>query len=277
MLSFATLGGCAGAAPAPTTALPAETAGLLPVTVSTAEGSVALTGVLMLPEATRPSPAVILMHGCSGVSPTMRQWATVLRGWGYASFVLDSFKGRGLTSVCESGALRSEDRVDDAHAALRLLARHPRIDPERVALMGFSHGGGVVVLAASRWVARRYSQAGAPAFRAFVAFYPRCAGRYPGTLAAPLRVHIGALDDWTPGPPCEEMVDALRQRGADARITVYPDARHAFDAAALPAERWLANVQGPHGRRGATIGHNAEATRRAHANVRQELAELLGG
>jgi dienelactone hydrolase len=73
------------------------------------------------------------------------------------------------------------------------------------------------------------------------------------------------------------MVDALRRAGADARITVYPGARHAFDSAALPPERWLANVQGPLGRRGATIGHDAEATARARDSVHRELAELFGG
>ena len=164
----------------------------------------------------------------------------------------------------------------DAYAALRLLASHPRVDPARVALQGFSHGGGVVVLAGTQWIARGYTGAGAPSFRVFVAFYPRCDGRYPGTLAGPLRVHIGAIDDWTPAAPCEAMVDTLRRGGADARIVVYEGARHGFDVAGLPPERWLGNVMAPHGRRGAHIGYNEEAARRARDNVRRELAELLG-
>jgi dienelactone hydrolase len=257
--------------------LAADVAGRLPVLVGDGAARTTLSGVLALPARQTAAPGVVLMHGCSGVSANMRRWAEALRAWGYATFVLDSFGGRGLGSVCENAALSSDARVPDAYAALALLARHPRIDGSRIALMGFSHGGGVVLLASARSITRVHVSAGEPAFRAFVAFYPRCEGRYPGTLAAPLRVHIGALDDWTPAPPCEVMVGSLRSGGADAWITVYAGARHAFDSAALPPERWLPNVRAPHGRRGASVGHSPEATARARDNVRRELGELLGG
>jgi dienelactone hydrolase len=274
-LTVLALGGCATTSRA-TTPLAADAAGRLPVPVGRGPSGATLSGVLTLPRGATPAPAVVLMHGCSGVTQTVRDWATALRDSGYVTFVLDSFGGRGIASVCETGALRSDSRVDDAYAALGLLARHPRVDPARVVLLGFSHGGGVVLLAAAQWVARGYVFPGSPAFRAFVAFYPGCEGRHPGALAGPLRVHIGALDDWTPAPPCEVMVESLRARNADARITVYEGARHGFDGARLPAERWLPSVRAPHGRRGATIGYSAEATRQARDNVRRELAEILG-
>jgi dienelactone hydrolase len=275
-LTAVALGGCAAAAPPPPP-LAADLTGRVPVTSGRGAAAVTLSGVLALPAGDAAAPAVVLMHGCSGVTGTVRRWADALGRWGYATFVLDSFGGRGIASVCESGALRSEDRVDDAYAGLALLARHPRVDASRIVLMGFSHGGGVVLLAGAQWVARGYGGAGVPAFRAFIAFYPRCEGRHPGPLAGPLRVHIGALDDWTPAPPCEVMVESLRSRRADARITVYAGARHAFDAVGLPPERWLPNVQAPRGRRGASIGHSPEATALARDNVRRELAELLRG
>jgi dienelactone hydrolase len=270
------LGGCATASAPPPPGLAADAAGRLPVSVGSGASQATLSGVLTLPKGETPAPAVVLMHGCSGVTRTVRDWATALRDWGHVTFVLDSFGGRGISSVCESGALRSDARVDDAYAALAMLAGHPRVDPGRIVLMGFSHGGGVALLAAAQWVSRAHVSPGSPRFRAFVAFYPRCEGRHPGTLAGPLRVHIGALDDWTPASPCEVMIDSLRGRAADARITVYEGAHHGFDGAQLPAERWLPNVQAPHGRRGATIGHNPEALRRARENVRRELAEILG-
>lgn len=271
------LGGCATTTSPPPAPLGADVVGRVPVPVGRGASSVTLFGTLAVPQGEAAAPAVVLMHGCSGVTSTVRGWAGTLRGWGYVTLVLDSFAGRGIASVCETGALRSDDRVADAYAALALLARHPRVDASRIALMGFSHGGGVVLLAGAHWVARGYVGSGAPAFRAFIAFYPRCEGRYPGALAGPLRVHIGELDDWTPAPPCEVMVEALRSRGADARITVYAGARHAFDGVGLPPERWLPNVQAPRGRRGASIGYSPEATGRARDNVRCELAEMLGG
>ena len=277
-LTALALGACAAGAP-PTTPAPlaGDVVGRIPLTVGSGASGATLSGVLAFPPgAVTPVPAVVLMHGCSGVSANLRDWAAALRSWGYATFVLDSFSGRGLRSVCETGAVRPEERVPDAYGALALLRRHPRVDGTRVALIGFSHGGGVALLAAARWVARSHAGSGA-GFRGVIAFYPGCERRHPGELAAPLRVHIGALDDWTPAAPCEALVASLQSRGADVRITVYPDARHAFDSAVLPPHRWLPNVRAPHGRRGASIGHSPEATARARDTVRRELAELFGG
>jgi len=266
------LAGCA----APALQRPAFEAtdqGSIPVAVDSA---LTLTATLELPRIGGPVPAVILMHGCSGISPTHHMWARLLRGWGYATLILDSFSARGLRSVCERPGLTSEQRLDDAFAALQTLAGHPGIDIGRVALMGFSHGGGTVLAAASPAVVRRYAARG-PMFRALLAFYPRCQGRYPGTpLAAPLRVHIGALDDWTPAAPCESLIESLRRAGADARIEVYPDSHHGFDSPRAGAPIFLPNVlvYGT-GRRGATVGGNRTMGQLARRHVRAELDEVL--
>ena len=167
------LWGCA-APPVPRFA--ATDAGRIAVPLS---GEPSLTATLILPATATPAPAVVLLHGCGGVSPTHHAWATTLRDWGYAALVLDSFGARGVRAVCETGGMTSEARVEDAFAALRTLAAHPAIDARRV--MGFSHGGGTVLVAAAPWIARRYASRDGPSFRALVAFYPRCEGRYPGT------------------------------------------------------------------------------------------------
>jgi dienelactone hydrolase len=247
-------------------------AGTIPVAV---ERDLTLTGALSLPAAAaRPVPAVILMHGCGGVSGAHRAWARLIRDWGWAALVLDSFGARGIRSVCVAGGLTSEQRVEDAFAALATLAAHPAIDASRVALIGFSHGGGTVLVAAAPAVARRYATPGGPRFRALVAFYPRCEWRYPGLpLAAPLRIHIGALDDWTPAPPCETLAAALQGRGADARITVYADSHHGFDSPRQGGLVRLGNVG--LNRHGATVGPNPAAREASRANVRRELEEIF--
>jgi predicted alpha/beta-fold hydrolase len=53
-------------------------------------------GDLTLP-ATREAkaPAVVLMHGSAGVTPSMKQWVTSLTEIGVAVFVVDSFGPRG--------------------------------------------------------------------------------------------------------------------------------------------------------------------------------------
>lgn len=270
-LALAALAGCATQVP-PAGPLDASVSGALEFK---ATDRLTLSGTLALPAGPGPVPAVVLMHGCGGIGASVRGWERELRAWGHATFVVDSFRGRGLREVCVGGGLASEDRTDDAYPALAVLAAHPRIDAKRIVLMGFSHGGRTALVAAAPSVARSYAREGAPGFRAFVAFYPRCRGMFPGaSVAAPLRIHIGALDDWTPAPPCEELAALLARRDADVRMTVYPDAHHGFDAVGGVLYRYLPDVRSPRGR-GASVGYSPEATRAARANVRTELAALL--
>ncbi len=274
--------------------------------VQTSEGNrlalgdpVVISGDLKFPAGTGPFPAVILAHGCGGVGNAETGWAPVLREWGYATFVIDSFRGRNLIEVCTSSrTLSGTQRIPDAYGALRLLATHPRIDPKRVALMGFSHGGILTMGASTGWARETFAPPGQPAFRAFLAFYPFCNTAYPERerISAPLRIHSGELDDWTPAAPCVRQADALKTSGQDASITVYTGAHHSFDNLGqrfqyLPnvvsgADCFfrVASILGPAPslgeitkclRRGATIAWNPDATEQARRNVRVQLSELL--
>lgn len=260
---------------------------------------VVLSGDLRLPSGPGPYPAVILAHGCGGVGNAETGWAPVLREWGYATFVVDSFRGRRLSEVCtNTPALAGAQRIPDAYGALRILATHPRIDARRVVLMGFSHGGGVALDASTSWAKATYAPAGHPAFRAFVSFYPYCNTVFPERhhLTAPLRVHVGELDDWTPAASCVRLVERLKGAGEDVTITVYPGAHHSFDNIGPPFIR-LFNVDSGAGcffqfqsilgpfpssseiagclRKGASLGWSPDATEQARRNVRAQLTELL--
>lgn len=267
---------------------------------STDEGD-ALSGDLALPSGPGPFPTVILMHGCRGLpSRAIGGWDPLLRSWGYATFVVDSFRGRNVQEVCTDAlALTGNRRIPDAYGALQILVTHPAIDRTRIALMGFSHGGIVTLLAATKWAQRTYGAQGRVAFRAFFPFYPYCNAVIPemsGGFIAPVRIHIGELDDWTPARTCESLASALRENGSDVAITVYKDALHSFDSVGLPVERRpnvdnaadctprLASIRGPIlnlgelkrcMRKGATVGWSPTATEQARKNVLAELSEIL--
>lgn len=260
-----------------------------------------ISGELVLPRGNGPFPAVVLAHGCNGNRNIERAWGPLLREWGYATFVIDSFGPRGLQEVCTNGRLLLPlQRVPDAYGALRLLSAHASIDPSRIAMMGFSHGGALTMLAATAWAKETFVPAGQPAFRAFVSFYPNCNAVFPerNRVSAPLRIHTGEADDWTPAKPCAELAAALKAAGQDVAINVYPGAHHAFDqalrAAYLPAVNngsncfpQLASILGPlptgaqRGmpppcvKRGATVAGNPQAAADARRNLRSQLVELM--
>ena len=261
---------------------------------------VVLSGELSFPAGSGPFPAVVIAHGCSGTGAVDAAWARTLREWGYAAFVLDSFSGRGLVEVCTNARLLTgTQRIPDAYGALRALATHPRIEAGRVALMGFSHGGILTLGAATAWARETFAPDGRPAFRAFFPFFPYCNTVYPERerLSAPLRIHIGELDDWTPAASCIRLVERLKASGQDADITVYPGAHHGFPAEWLGFVRMrnvdngaacmarLASILGPtvspaselEGclQKGATIAGNSEAAALSRQNMRAQLLELM--
>ena len=260
---------------------------------------VVLSGDLQFPGGSGPFPVVVLAHGCGGVGNAESGWAPVLREWGHATFVLDSFRGRGLREVCTNArALSGTQRIPDGYGALRLLATHPKVDARRAVLMGFSHGGILTMGASTVWARDIYAPAGQPSFRAFLPFYPFCNTVYPerDRVSAPVRIHSGELDDWTPAAPCAQLAESLKASGQDVTITIYPGAYHSFDNIGRPLVR-LPNVDSGAGctlsmrsilgpfppapeiaaclRKGATIAWSPQATEQARRNVRTQLAELL--
>jgi dienelactone hydrolase len=266
-----------------------------------------VTAWLELPERAGRVPGVIVAHGCYGEGPEIDAWMSELRRMGYAALALDSFSGRDIREVCTGRQPISVlSRVHDVHRALALLARHPRIDPDRIALLGFSHGGWVALSASHAGFARLARVPGAPDFAAYLPFYPLgCNVRYLNEaqrVGGPIRIFHGAADDWTPAGPCRELAGRLRAAGYDVSMVEYDTAHHGFDATRagvivrLPDVVNLAHcvfVQQPDGgfitsdgrpagpdapciTRGATIGYNAVAHRRSIADVRAFLADAFG-
>src|SRR3954447_22667643 len=215
------------------------------------DGVTDLTAYLGRHDGDAPRPAVVLMHGCSGLLnpqgrmiPLYRAWMRALFAQGYDVLTVDSAASRGFTQTCTVGPQRMTmhcDRPKDAYAALQYLQAQASVQPERIALMGWSQGGAGVLLSINNKSLGRPAGLGQD-FKAAVAFYPgACSERLQSrpwtevepqgwTTQLPLLVLFGAADTWTPLPPCEKFLDAAKARGNPVELKIYPNAVHAFDA-----------------------------------------------
>jgi dienelactone hydrolase len=193
---------------------------------------VTITGDLYLPKGTTKVPAMVVHHGSGGVAERERTYAREIVKLGVAALVLDSFKGRGVANtVQDQSAVTNNEMLDDAFAALKTLANHPRIDGKRVGIVGFSKGGTVALLAAHEKRASRALPADLR-FALHVPFYPSCSTQHykPKSTGAPIYLLLGGADTYVGVVPCQEYAAVLKAEGARVTVTVYPGAPHGFDS-----------------------------------------------
>ena len=200
-----------------------DTAGARPATIG---------GELRIAQGTGRLPVVVLLHGSSGVGPNIETWVRQFNEMGISTLVLDSLTGRGLTNVsADQASLGRLNAIVDAYRALAVLAGHPRVDPLRIALMGFSRGGQGALYASLTRFHRLWNASGQD-FAAYVPIYPDCSTRYVGdqeVARRPIRIFHATADDYDPVAPCKAYVERLRGSGTDVQLVEYPDAPHTFD------------------------------------------------
>jgi dienelactone hydrolase len=264
-----------------------------------------IAGELRLPQlGTDRLPAVIIIHGSGGIMGNEDRWARELNDIGIAAFTLDGFTPRGIVNTAaDQSQLGNLTMINDAYRALDLLAKHPRIDPDRIGIMGGSRGGRIALYASLKRFQRMYSTPGRE-FVVYLSFYVPCYTKYAedeDVIDKPIRLFHGAADDYTPPAPCRSYVERLRRAGKDVQFVEYPGAYHLFDnpvfpLAKLPQPQTAKNCileEGQRGQiintatgkpftrsdlcveRGGTLGYNAGAHAEAIKAVREILKSAL--
>jgi dienelactone hydrolase len=223
---------------------------------------VVVSGELRIAQGSGRLPVVVLIHGSSGMAPNIEFWTREINEMGVSTFALDGFTGRGLTNVNPDQALLGRlNMILDVYRVLDILAKHPRVDPSRIALMGFSRGGQAALYASLKRFNQTWNKSGIE-FAAYIPFYPDCMTTYQlDTEVAdrPIRIFHGTPDDYNPVAICKAYVDRLRTAGRDIQLTEYPNAPHGFD--------------NPLGSLTPSVNKNAQTVR--HCTIREDATGQL--
>jgi dienelactone hydrolase len=236
--------------------LPLATAAAEPLEVHfTNTQDVVLDAWLWRPADEARHPAIVMLHGCSGVysysdparglQRLYEEWGERLVAAGYVALLVDSFTPRGAAqNQCgkgEAGTSEVEDRPLDAIAAHAWLAEQAFVRRLRIGLLGWSHGASSTLATIDESVTPERP------FRAAVAFYPGC-GLY-GALGGiadsswapvtPVRVLHASLDPlYTSGNCTTRLERAAQITGVPARMRVFDGAQHSFDQATAVGGKW---------------------------------------
>lgn len=194
-----------------------------------------------------PFPGLVLAHQCGGLNnsrtgwqnESMLTWAKKAVARGYVVFLIDQLTQRGLSTRCrgKSGGLNFARATKDVFQAADHLRSFPFVDPERVALAGFSFGAMLALLASSeRWGSTLATDR---RFAAAVSFYPGCLTIQPRRgmpyeivntdIDRPLLVLLGEKDSDTPAAECIQRLELARNQGSSVEWHVYPDTTHCWD------------------------------------------------
>lgn len=215
---------------------------------------VSVAGEFRIAQGSGRLPVVVLMHGSSGIGANIEPWVHQFNSMGISTFVIDGFSGRGLTVVGSNQALLGRlNLIVDIYRSLDILAKHPRVDPDRIVLMGFSRGGQAALYASLDRFNKLWNKSGVQ-FSGYIPFYPDCSTTYATdteVAARPIRIFHGTPDDYNPVASCKAYVTRFQEAKRDVVLTEYPDSQHAFDVGLLGVST-------------TTVSANAQTARHCH-------------
>lgn len=227
------------------------------------------------------SPAVILLHGSAGPSTREGGYAEVLHAAGFVTLEPDLWSARGLAGGSEGRPKTVPETLPDLYGARAFLAARPDVDASRIGVAGFSFGGVMAMLAATRAYNDRYLS-GAH-FAALMPVYPACwtynvvpGHEWRDLIDAPLFIVTGGADQYDDDPSASDKLLAALSPAERARVRthVFVGAHHCFDMPGVDVV-----VQDPMSHRGrggdVIMRHDPEAAAQSHKLCVEFFSEAL--
>lgn len=192
------------------------------------EGTTPLVGYLAYSDAvTGRRPGILVVHEWWGLNEYAKQRARQLAELGYVAFALDMYGDGKTTSDAQqarhwSGQLRDTPLMRQrAAAGLAVLANHDRVDPERLAAVGYCFGGTTVLELA-------YSGANLKGVVSFHGGVPAPVAADVSHIKASLLICHGADDPFVPDQKLDQFKQSLQGSGVDWMLIAYGGAVHSF-------------------------------------------------
>lgn len=208
-------------------------------------------------------PGILVAHEWWGLNDYARKRARMLAELGYVAFAMDMYGQGKVTEHADTAqgwmkqiAGNTDAWLARARAGLMQLQKHPRVNRQRLAAIGYCFGGSTVM---------QMAYAGLP-LKAVVSFHgslPPATAAQAGQIRAAILAEHGARDAFVPDERVQAFRKALDTAGVDYVLTILANARHAFtnpDAARYGID----NVQ-----------YNARADQRSWAQMKDFLEEML--
>jgi len=178
---------------------------------------------LSLPAGAGPFPAIVVIHEWWGLNSNIEHWADRLASAGWAALAVDLYGGTVATTADQ--AMATMKAVDDARAsqtiaaAIAFLAKDPRIQATKRAVIGWCFGGGWALQTALAH----------PELDGAILYYGQLETDPAklGAIKARLLGIFGKRDKGIPVETVDKFEAALKQAGVRAEIRQY-EADHAF-------------------------------------------------
>ena len=195
---------------------------------------------LRMPIVAPGMPAVVIVHGSGGIDSRGPSYAVELNKAGIATLEIDMWTPRGVVGLSNRPRTVAET-LPDAYGAFKYLASLPGIDAKRIGIMGFSWGGVVSMLTATKPYTDQYLGTSAK-FAAHAPNYPVCwvYNRVPGYefksfTGAPVFIQGGELDTYDLPDTCPNLVQSTQALAPGlVSVKMYPGVTHAFDRVTEP-------------------------------------------
>jgi dienelactone hydrolase len=211
-------------------------------------------------------PGVLVVHEWWGHNEYSRKRATMLANLGYTALAVDMYgDGKKADHPDEAGKFAAEVRqnmvVATPHfnSAKQVLQKHPTVDPEHIAAIGYCFGGGILLEMARQGLD----------MDAVVIFHGSLATTNPaapGVIKARILVCNGADDKFVPPEQIQAFRREMQAADVDFTFISYPGAKHSFTnpGADIYAEKF--NLP---------VGYNSDADKKSWQDMQEFLKDTF--